>query len=226
MTETAVQLKGVGEKYTIYSYKLDSVKEKILKGMSLGKGIRKELWALEDISLTIQNGEVIGVIGENGSGKTTLLKLIAGILKPDKGIIHINGSVAAILQLGVGFQRDLTGRENIYLNSAMLGIDTQIIDERMNDIISFAELEDFINMPLKSYSSGMEMRLGFSIAVNVDPDVLLIDEVLIIGDEAFQRKCIQQIEEFKARGKTIIVVSHSFFRPRRSQKLDKQLAAR
>ena len=194
MNAAAVTLKGVGEKYTIYSYKLDSVKEKLLRGLSLGKGVRKELWALNDISLTIRTGEVVGVIGENGSGKTTLLRLIAGILKPDKGNIHINGSVAAILQLGVGFQRDLTGRENIYLNSAMLGINSRALNKKVDEIVKFAELEDFIDMPLKSYSSGMEMRLGFSIAVNVDPDVLLIDEVLIIGDEAFQRKCIHKIE--------------------------------
>ncbi|MFH1383950.1 MAG: ABC transporter ATP-binding protein, partial [Candidatus Omnitrophota bacterium] len=205
----AVELKNVGERYNVFHHKIDSIKEKILKRMSIGKGTRQELWALKDISLTIKKGEVVGIIGENGSGKTTLLKLIAGILKPDRGNIHINGTIAAILQLGVGFHRDLTGRENIYLNGAMLGIDTETIKSKIDQMISFAELEDFIDMPLKTYSSGMEMRLGFSIAVNVDPDILLIDEVLIIGDVAFQQKCMHHIETLKGRGKTIVVVSHS-----------------
>ena len=209
MSDIAVELKNVGEKFTLYSHKVDTLKGRLLKGFSLGKGEANDFWALKDISLTIKKGEVVGIVGENGSGKTTLLKLIAGVLKPDEGQIDINGSVSAILQLGVGFQRDLSGRENIYLNSAMLGISDEAINKCIGEIIAFAELEDFIDMPLKTYSSGMEMRLGFSIAVNVDPDVLLIDEVLIIGDEAFQRKCIQKIDEFKARGKTIIVVSHS-----------------
>jgi ABC-type polysaccharide/polyol phosphate transport system ATPase subunit len=207
--ELSVMIKDLSEQFTIYSHKADSIKERILKGVSIGRGEKKEVWALKNITLNIPRGKVIGIIGENGSGKTTLLKLIAGILKPDKGELKVNGSIAAILQLGVGFQRDLSGRDNVYLNSAMLGISKKIIDERIGEIIRFAELENFIDMPLKTYSSGMEMRLGFSIAANVDPDILLIDEVLIIGDEAFQRKCLRHIEQCKSEGKTIILVSHS-----------------
>lgn len=207
--ELSVVISDLSERFTIYSHKADSVKEKILKGVSVGRGAKKEIWALKNISLEIPRGKVVGIIGENGSGKTTLLKLIAGILKPDKGTINVRGSIAAILQLGVGFQRDLSGRDNVYLNSAMLGIPKKVIDERIDDIIRFSELENFIDMPLKTYSSGMEMRLGFSIAANVDPDILLIDEVLIIGDEAFQRKCLRHIDWCKSVGKTIILVSHS-----------------
>lgn len=207
--DICVSLENVGLKYTVSSYKADTLRERIAKGLIFGRGKRRDLWAIDDISMNFSRGEVVGIIGENGSGKSTLLKIIGGILKPDKGTISTYGSIGAILQLGVGFQRDLTGRENIFLNSAMLGIENATIAERMETIIRFAELEEFIDMPLKTYSSGMEMRLGFSIAVNVNPDILLIDEVLIIGDEAFQKKCFQKIEEFKQEGKTIIIVSHT-----------------
>jgi ABC-type polysaccharide/polyol phosphate transport system ATPase subunit len=207
--ECAVRFDSVSEKFSVYSHKADSVKEKLIKGIAFGRGEKQEVWALKNISFSINKGEVIGLIGENGSGKTTLLRLIAGILKPDQGSVYVAGKVAAILQLGLGFQRDLSGRENIYLNGAMLGISRRVIDAKIAEIIRFAELEESIDLPLKTYSSGMEMRLGFSIAVHVDPDILLIDEVLIIGDSAFQKKCIRYIEECKTRGKTIILVSHS-----------------
>ena len=165
-------------------------------------------WALKDISFSVKPGETFGIIGENGSGKSTLLKLMTGIIKPDTGSINVKGRVSALLELGAGFQPDLTGRENIYLNGSIMGLNRNEINERFDDIVDFSELHDFIDTPIKHYSSGMYMRLGFSIAIHVDPEILLIDEVLAVGDQAFQQKCMDKIREFKRKGKTIIFVSH------------------
>jgi len=168
----------------------------------------EEFWALQDVSFSVAQGETFGIIGENGSGKSTLLKLLCGILRPDQGSININGRVAGLLELGAGFHPDLTGRENIYLNGSLLGFSKSQIDRRFGEIVSFAELEGFIDTPIKHYSSGMYVRLGFAIAVNVDPDVLLIDEVLAVGDESFQHKCYERLQDFKRRGKTFVLVTH------------------
>ncbi len=165
-------------------------------------------WALKDVSFNVKPGETFGVIGENGSGKSTLLKLLTRIIRPDKGELRVNGTVSSLLELGAGFQPDLTGRENIYLNGSIMGLTREQINKRFDEIVHFSELEKFIDTPIKHYSSGMYMRLGFSIAINVDPDILLIDEVLAVGDQSFQQKCIEKIRDFKRRGKTIVFVSH------------------
>lgn len=165
-------------------------------------------WALKDVTFSVRPGETFGIIGKNGSGKSTLLKLITGIMNPDFGKIEINGRVSALLELGAGFHPDLTGTENIYLNGSIMGLTRSEIRARFDEIVRFSELEDFIDTPIKHYSSGMYMRLGFSIAINVDPDILVIDEVLAVGDQGFQGKCLDKIRDFKRKGKTIIFVSH------------------
>jgi lipopolysaccharide transport system ATP-binding protein len=168
----------------------------------------EEIWALRDVDLDFPRGRMIGIIGSNGSGKSTLLKLIGGILKPTAGAITVAGRVSALIELGAGFHPEFTGRENVYVNGILLGLTRAEIRDRFHDIVGFAGLDAFIDNPVKTYSSGMYMRLGFAIAVTVDPDILLIDEVLAVGDEAFQHKCVGKIQEFKARGKTILLVSH------------------
>lgn len=170
---------------------------------------REDLWALRDVSFAVSPGETLGIIGENGSGKSTTLKLISRILEPTEGWIEIGGRVSALLELGAGFHPDLTGRENIYLNASILGFGRREIRQKVDEIIAFAELERFIDVPVKHYSSGMFMRLGFAIAIHVDPDILLTDEVLAVGDESFQRKCLDRISQLQKGGKTILFVSHS-----------------
>ncbi len=165
--------------------------------------------ALKGVSFEVKDGELLGIIGRNGSGKSTTLKLIAGVYHPTSGKASVSGKVAALIELGAGFHGDLTGRENIVINGLMLGLSRRQIRDCEQRIIDFAELGDFIDSPVKQYSSGMFMRLGFGIAVEVDPDILLIDEILSVGDEAFQQKCVERIEDFQRRGKTIVYVSHS-----------------
>lgn len=172
------------------------------------QGAHRKFWALRDISFKVSRGEVLGIIGPNGAGKSTILKLLAGVTMPDLGEIRIHGRIAPLIELGAGFHPELTGRENVYLNGALLGLSRVEIDERYEDIVEFAELREFMETPVKHYSSGMFVRLGFSLAVHTDPDILLIDEVLSVGDEHFQRKCIRKFLEFRAAGKTIVVVSH------------------
>jgi ABC-type polysaccharide/polyol phosphate transport system ATPase subunit len=164
--------------------------------------------ALKGVSFVIRGGEAVGIIGRNGSGKSTTLKIMAGVYKPTSGIIQVKGKVAALIELGAGFHPDLTGRENIVLNGLLLGLSKSEIQKCQKQIIEFAELGDFIDSPVKQYSSGMFMRLGFAIATEVDPDLLLIDEILAVGDGGFQHKCLERIEDFKRRGKTIVFVSH------------------
>lgn len=172
--------------------------------------IRKyeKFWALKDINFELDEGDVLGIVGPNGSGKSTMLKLIAGVTVPTKGKVEINGRVAPLIELGAGFHFELTGRENIYINGSILGLKKREIDERIGDIIGFAELEEFIDTPLKHYSSGMFMRLGFSIAVHVKPQILLIDEILAVGDAPFQEKCFAKMNEFKRQKVTMVIVSH------------------
>jgi ABC-type polysaccharide/polyol phosphate transport system ATPase subunit len=181
-----------------------------LKGLfSLRRGTRPEpVWALQDLSFTVEPGESVAVIGRNGSGKSTLLGLLARVYRPTKGVARAIGRVAPLLELGAGFHPDLTGRENIFLNGAVLGLTRREIEAHLDDILGFSELEEFIDTPLKTYSSGMQMRLGFAVAVQMRPDILLVDEVLAVGDEAFQHKCYRQIERFQKEGRTILFVSH------------------
>jgi lipopolysaccharide transport system ATP-binding protein len=164
--------------------------------------------ALKAVNFEIQDGELTGIIGRNGSGKSTVLKIIAGVYRPTSGAVQVSGKVAALIELGAGFHPDLTGRENIVLNGLLLGLSRREIQAREEQIIDFAELDEFIDSPIKQYSSGMYMRLGFAIATEVDPDILLIDEILAVGDAAFQQKCLARIDEFRQRSKTILFVSH------------------
>ena len=174
-----------------------------------GEGWSETFYALRDVTFSIGHGETYGVIGRNGSGKSTVLKLIAGVTAPSEGEVRVMGNVSPLIELGAGFHPDLTGRENIDLNAIILGMSRKEIRERYDEIVEFAELRDFIDMPVKRYSSGMYMRLGFSVAIHSDPEVLLVDEVLAVGDAAFQEKCLAKMHEFKQRGITIVFVSHS-----------------
>jgi len=165
--------------------------------------------ALDRVSFDVPAGTTFGVIGENGSGKSTLLKLLAGITKPTRGSLEVSGRISALIELGAGFHPEISGRENVAINGIMLGLTRRQVQERFDEIVAFAELEEFIDAPVKTYSSGMYMRLGFAVAIHVNPDVLLVDEVLAVGDEGFTRKCLDKIGEFRRRGKTILLVSHS-----------------
>ncbi len=201
----AVAVRSVYKRYRIYHEKIPSLKNTILRRK---RTTFEEFLALDDVSFKVDHGQTLGIIGPNGSGKSTLLKLMAKILQPTSGEVVINGSLSALLELGAGFHPDLTGRENIYINAAILGMRRRDVDKKMDEIIEFSELAKFIDTPVKNYSSGMYMRLGFSVAINVDPDILLVDEVLAVGDQAFQAKCYKVIYNFMKKGKTIIIVSH------------------
>ena len=203
---TAIEVRDISKQFRLYTEKQTSLKERIIKG---GKMPYTPFWALRDINVDIDQGETFGILGRNGCGKSTLLKCIAGILKPTSGEIRVRGSLAAMLELGAGFQPDLSGRDNIFLNGSLLGLSHADIARRYDDIVAFAELEDFIDNQVKFYSSGMYVRLGFAVAVNVEPDVLLVDEVLAVGDASFQRKCLDHVKKFQRDGRTILVVSHS-----------------
>jgi ABC-type polysaccharide/polyol phosphate transport system ATPase subunit len=195
-------------------FQLFHEKEQTLRGYFVKKfrkeGSRRveEFWALKNLTFAVQQGEIFGIVGENGSGKSTLLKLICGILRPTEGELRINGNIAALLELGSGFHPDLTGRENIYLNASIIGLKKREIDDKFEEIVRFAELEKFIDTPVKNYSSGMFVRLGFAVAININPDIVLVDEVLAVGDEGFQKKCMEKFNQFKKESKTIIIVSH------------------
>src|SRR4029078_13497243 len=186
-----------------------------LKSALLSGGVLRNLrpdttfLALDGVSLDVEAGRTVGIIGRNGSGKSSMLKLIAGIGKPTAGTVRVDGRVSALIELGAGFHPEISGRENVFINGMMLGLTKREIAERFDEIVSFAELEPFIDAPVKTYSSGMYMRLGFAVAINVDPDVLLVDEVLAVGDEAFTHKCLDKFAEFRRRGRTILLVTHS-----------------
>ncbi len=201
----AIEVNGVSKKYRLYHDYAPTLKEKILFRK---RSSYEDLWVLKGVDLHIEPGQTIGLIGQNGSGKSTLLKLLSRIIYPDKGDIQINGRVSSLLELGAGFHPDFTGMENIYMNAAISGMTRKEIDRRLEDILDFAELGDFINSPVRTYSSGMYMRLAFSVAINVEPDILLIDEILAVGDESFQKKCFARMEQNKAAGVTTVIVSH------------------
>ena len=209
---TVIRVEGVHKLYRRMAagFQLRTLKSALLE-RSLIYGLRPEetIPALTEVSFEVTAGEAFGVIGRNGSGKSTLLKLLVGLLKPSSGRIEVAGRVAALIELGAGFHPEISGRENIYINGAVLGMSRREIDRRYDDIVEFSGLADFIDEPVKNYSSGMYVRLGFAVAIHTDPDVLLVDEVLAVGDEAFTHRCLRRIEEFLARGKTLLLVSHS-----------------
>lgn len=202
----AIEIDDVSKHFRLYHEKYTSLKERVIH---FNRIPYEEFWALKNISFDVNWGETVGLVGHNGSGKSTLLKCIAAILQPTSGEIRVRGRVAAMLELGAGFHPELSGRENIYLNAALLGVAKKDVDLRFDDIVAFSELGPFIDNQVRYYSSGMYTRLGFAVAVNVDPDVLLVDEVLAVGDENFQRKCFDKVEEFQREGRTIVFVSHS-----------------
>jgi ABC-type polysaccharide/polyol phosphate transport system ATPase subunit len=210
--ERAVVAEGVGKLYRRYG---KTRAFGTLKSAFLGRGLAEALspsesvQALADVSFGVLEGETFGVIGANGSGKSTLLKLVAGIFKPSAGRLRVNGKVSALIELGAGFHPEISGRENVVINGVMLGLTRREIERKLPEIVAFAGLEEFIDQPVKTYSSGMYVRLGFAVAVHVDPDILVVDEVLAVGDEAFSRRCLDTIAEFSARGRTIFFVSHA-----------------
>lgn len=199
-------LDDVSKAFRVFSERNQSIKQALLRRK---RGKYDDFWALRDVSLSVKEGTTFGIIGSNGSGKSTTLKLLAQILVPDQGSVKVEGRVSALLELGAGFHPDLTGRENVFLNGAILGLSRKTLNNRLEDIVEFAGLGTFIDNPVKTYSSGMYARLGFAVAVNVDPDILLIDEVLAVGDESFQRKCAERIGELRSGGRTVVLVSHS-----------------
>jgi lipopolysaccharide transport system ATP-binding protein len=207
---TAIQVDRVTKLYRRYGRKksVGTLKSALLSGMGRALSPDSSVPALVDVSFEIAAGEMVGVVGPNGSGKSTLLKLLAGIVRPTRGSVEVRGRLAALLELGAGFHPEISGRENIEINGLLLGLSRRQIAERFDEIVRFAELEEFLDAPLKTYSSGMAVRLGFSIAAHSDPDVLLVDEVLAVGDEAFSHRCLEKFAEFERAGKTILVVSH------------------
>jgi lipopolysaccharide transport system ATP-binding protein len=205
----AISVNQLSKHYSVREIKTTTIKELVLKRL-LRPAERTEVCALRDISFAVQKGASLGIIGPNGSGKSTLLKCLAGITQPTSGTIEVQGKIASLLELGAGFHPELSGMENIYLNGSLLGMSKSDIDAQLSNIIRFAELEDFIYAPVKHYSSGMHVRLGFSVAAHINPDVFLIDEVLAVGDVYFQVKSFEKIKEFKTQGKTILFVTHNF----------------
>jgi len=201
-----VRIEGVSKRFVLLRDK--SVKERLLN-VSASRANREEFWALRDIDLNISAGTTVGLVGHNGSGKSTLLKLVGGIMQPTSGSVSRRGRLAALLELGAGFHPDLTGRENVYLNAALLGLSRKETRASFDQIVDFSGVETFIDTAVKFYSSGMYVRLAFAVAVHVDPDLLLVDEVLAVGDEAFQEKCLEKIREFQREGRTIVLVSHA-----------------
>ena len=202
----AVAFEGVSKSYSIYESPGDRLKELITFNRL---SYHENFWALRDISFEIRRGETFCIVGENGSGKSTLLQIVAGILRPTSGSVEVNGRVSALLELGAGFNPEFTGRDNVYLNGSILGLSTKQIDRRYKEIEDFAEIGDFINQPVKTYSSGMVVRLAFAVAINVDPEVLLVDEALAVGDIYFRHRCMRKVHELRSRGITILFVSHA-----------------
>jgi ABC-2 type transport system ATP-binding protein len=206
MSDWAVQVREVSKRFRLYHERNQTLKSAILRGRT---SKHEDFWALKDISFDVLAGETHGLIGSNGSGKSTLLKCLAKIYWPTSGTIDYRGRMASLLEVGSGFHLELSGRENIYLNGSILGMSKKDIDSKFDEIVDFSGVERFLDQPVKNYSSGMYVRLGFSIAINVDPDILVVDEVLSVGDEEFQRKSFQKFRELKKQGKTIILVTHA-----------------
>ena len=214
-SDIALDVQGVckkfrrGELYTSLRDLVPAFAERLLRKRSGGELDGRDFWALQDVSFRVERGEAFAIVGGNGAGKSTLLKLLTGIMRQDRGSIRVAGRVSALIEVSAGFHQDLTGRENVYLNGAILGLTRDEVRRRFDSIVAFSGLEEFIDTPVKRYSSGMFARLGFSVAAHVDPDVLLVDEVLAVGDEGFTHKCLDKFAEFRRRGKTILLVEQN-----------------
>ncbi len=201
----AIEVKHLSKRYRIY----DRPRDKLLEMLGFGKGrLHRDFWALTDVSFELPAGHTLGIIGQNGSGKSTLLQILAGIMRQTRGDCFVNGKISALLELGSGFNPEFTGRENVFMNGAILGLDTHRMQERFSAIARFAEIGSFMDQPVKTYSSGMFMRLAFAVAVNVDPDILLVDEALAVGDLIFQHRCMHRMNQLRSAGKTIVLVTH------------------
>jgi len=205
--ENKIQLDLVSKQFVLHRERPRSFLELVTRGWK--RRLVERIWALREVTFSVHSGETVGVIGDNGAGKSTLLKLITGVIVPSSGQIHVRGRVAALLELGAGFHSDLTGRDNVFLNGSVLGIRRQEIQRKFDDIVAFSELDEFIDVPVKHYSSGMYMRLAFAVAIHMDPEILLVDEVLAVGDQSFQARCLQRIRDLKSQGVTILFVSHN-----------------
>ena len=203
--DPVVRVSHLSKRFRLFHERNQSLKQSLL---NLRRSKYEDFWALRNLTFDVMKGETFGIVGHNGSGKSTLLKCLTKILEPDEGTVSVDGSISALLELGAGFHPELSGRENVFLNAAILGVSRKHVNERFDDIVDFSGLEQFIDTPVKNYSSGMFVRLGFAVAVNVDPDVLIIDEVLAVGDADFQAKCGDKIADFRDRGKTIVLVTH------------------
>jgi ABC-type polysaccharide/polyol phosphate transport system ATPase subunit len=201
----AIELRGVGKRY----WKLDQQAMLIKSVLPFMRPKRTELWALRGVDLAIESGETVGVLGRNGAGKSTMLRLLAGVSQPTEGSVRVNGRIAPLISVGVGFHQEMSGRENVYVNGMLLGLTAAEVADRFDDIVAFAELQDFIDTPVKFYSSGMFMRLGFAVAIHVEPRVLLVDEVLAVGDIGFQLKCFDRMRRMQESGTSVVIVSHS-----------------
>ena len=207
--EKAIVVNDVSMRFNLATERVDNLKEYLVRKLKFNSPTFDEFWALRDVSFSIDKGEPFALIGSNGSGKSTMLKIISGILTPTKGTVTVNGNIAPLIELGAGIDYELTGRENIFLNGALLGHSKRTMLEKYDEIVDFSELINFIDTPVKNYSSGMLARLGFSIATIVKPEILIVDEILAVGDQAFQNKCHRRMEEMMSGGTTVVLVSHS-----------------
>ena len=206
MSEPAISVDHVSKRFRFRDEKRDSIKEIFVKGRG---GRQRDFLAVDDVSFNIESGKTFGLVGHNGSGKSTMLKLLAGVYRPTSGLIRVNGAVSALIELGAGFHGELTGRENIYLNGAIIGLSKHQIEQSVDEIVDFADIGPFIDVPVKVYSSGMYVRLGFAIAVVMNPEILIVDEIIAVGDEQFQRKCFDYIYKLRREGSTIALVTHA-----------------
>ncbi len=206
MEDVIINVEHLDKMYKLYNRQRDRVKDAL--GLGRKEQLYKEHYALRDVSMQVRRGETVGIIGTNGSGKSTILKIITGVLSPTSGTVEINGRISALLELGAGFNMEFTGIENVYLNGTMNGFSEEEIDGRLEAILEFADIGEFVNQKVKTYSSGMFVRLAFALAINIDPEILVVDEALSVGDVFFQNKCYHKFEEFKKNGKTILFVSH------------------
>jgi ABC-type polysaccharide/polyol phosphate transport system ATPase subunit len=208
MSDIAIQVEGVGKRFRLRSAGGNTLKSLVMDRFRHGADTTRELWAVKDVSFTVEKGTTLGLIGANGAGKSTLLALLAGTMMPTEGKLQTRGTISSLLELGAGFHPDLTGRENVFLAGAIMGLTREQMNRRFDAIVEFADIGRFIDQPVKHYSSGMYVRLGFAVAVEVDPDVLLVDEVLAVGDASFQRKCLRRMAEFREQKKTMLIISH------------------
>lgn len=210
MSKPVITFENVSKEFKLSNLRVRSFQEIFVNLLDKEARAKRQFWALKDVSFSIPAGETVGILGPNGSGKSTILKLISRIIDPTRGVITLSGRLSALLELGAGFHPDLTGRENIFLNGSILGLDRKAMRRKLDDIIAFADIGEFIDVPIRSYSSGMQVRLGFSVAVHVEPEIILVDEVLAVGDYNFQLKCLDRIHQMQQEGVTILFVSHDF----------------